>query len=71
LSDVAGDDSNDDSDLEFSLHQNNGKIENTPSAWILIDNQSTVDTFSNTELLSDIRQSSITSRFLVLLVKPL
>jgi len=47
LSDVAGDDSNDDSDLEFSFCQYNGKIECTQSVWILLDNQSTFDVFFN------------------------
>jgi len=54
LSDVVDDDSDEDSDLEFSFHQNNGNIECTPSAWILLDNQSTVDVLFNPELLSDI-----------------
>jgi len=54
LSDVASEDCNDDSDLEFSCHQKNGIVELTSSAWILLDKQSTVDVFYNPELLSDI-----------------
>ena len=54
---IADDKSDEDSDLEFSFHQNNGSVECTPCTWILLDNQSTVDVFFNPELLSDIRTS--------------
>jgi hypothetical protein len=54
---VVDENSDEDSDLEFSFHQNNGNVECTPSTWILLDNQSTVDVFFNPELLSDVRPS--------------
>ena len=49
------DDNSDNSDLEFSFHQKNGNVEPTPSAWILLDNQSNDAVFFNPEILSDIQ----------------
>ena len=47
-SDSDGDDDDDNSNLEFSFYtkDQDGK-ERTPDTWVLLDNQSTVDFFSN------------------------